>query len=208
MAKSWLTNGTLERRIGSTAAVLVLAGRLNEVPAEPKELFTDQFISKAASNTQTLVDLVRADNPELADRLAGKTKAIAPTTRKLTTAQIKQAPDIGNLQVRGQVSFGVGSAQLTGQSEQTLSQLAQEIAEFNTESVAVRVIGHTSRTGSASLNQALSQQRSQVVVDFLRQKGLKHTIQAEGKGFDQPLPGIAPTNARNQRTEIRLVRVN
>jgi OmpA-OmpF porin, OOP family len=207
-AKSWLTNGTLERRIGSTAAVLVLAGRLNEVPAEPKELFTDQFISKAASNTQTLVDLVRADNPELADRLAGKTKAIAPTTRKLTTAQIKQAPDIGNLQVRGQVSFGVGSAQLTGQSEQTLSQLAQEIAEFNTESVAVRVIGHTSRTGSASLNQALSQQRSQVVVDFLRQKGLKHTIQAEGKGFDQPLPGIAPTNARNQRTEIRLVRVN
>lgn len=207
-AKSWLTDGTLERRIGSTAAVLVLAGRMNEVPAQPKDLFTPEFITNAASNTQTLIDLVRADNPELADRLAGKTKAIAPSTQKLTTAQLKQAPDIGNLEVRGQVSFGVGSAQLTGQSEQTLNQLAREIAEFNRNTVAVRVIGHTSRTGSASLNQTLSQQRSQVVVDFLRRQGLKHTILPEGKGFNQPLSGISPTDSRNQRTEIRLVRVN
>jgi len=31
---------------------------------------------------------------------------------------------------------------------------------------------------------------------------------AEGKGFSQLLPGIPPDDPRNQRTEIRLVRVN
>ncbi|MHC5717001.1 MAG: ABC transporter substrate-binding protein, partial [Nostoc sp.] len=68
-AKEWLTNGTLEKRIGSTAAVLTLAGKLNQVPENPKDLFTSQFITKAATNSQNLIDLVRADNPELADRL-------------------------------------------------------------------------------------------------------------------------------------------
>jgi outer membrane protein OmpA-like peptidoglycan-associated protein len=206
-AKSWLSNGTLVKRIGATAAVLVLAGRMNDVPTNPENLLANQFITQAANNTQTLIDLVRADNPELADRLAGKTKAIGVAKTKVSAAQVKAAPAIGNLQVRGEVSFGVGSSDLTGQSTQTLDNLAQEIAEFNTGTVAVRVIGHTSRTGSAGLNQALSQQRAQVVVNYLRQQGIQHSILAEGKGFNQPLPGIAPTDSRNQRTEIRLVRV-
>jgi OmpA-OmpF porin, OOP family len=88
-----------------------------------------------------------------------------------------------------------------------LNQLAQEIKEFNVQTVGVRVIGHTSRTGAADVNQALSQQRAQVVVDYLRKAGITHNIVAEGKGFSQPLANIAPEDARNQRTEIRLVRI-
>jgi outer membrane protein OmpA-like peptidoglycan-associated protein len=72
----------------------------------------------------------------------------------------------------------------------------------------VRVIGHTSKTGAATLNQTLSQQRAQVVVNYLKNRGLKHNFVAEGKGFNQPLSGIPPTDPRQQRTEIRLVRVN
>ncbi len=205
-AKSWFTDGTLTKRIGSTAAVLVLSGRMTQVP-QAKDLFLPQFISKAASNTQTLIDLVRADNPELADRLSGKNKAVIPQ-RNLTATQVKAAPDIGNLQVRGQVKFATGSAELTNEGKQTLNKIGQEIAEFSAETVAVRVIGHTSRSGAAALNQSLSQERAQVVVGYLRTRALKHNIIAEGKGFSQPLAGISPEDARNQRTEIRLVRVN
>ncbi|MEB3211375.1 MAG: OmpA family protein, partial [Leptolyngbyaceae bacterium] len=124
------------------------------------------------------------------------------------SAAVQNAPDIGNLQVRGEVQFSTGSAQLTPNSEQTLNQLAQEIAEFNEQTVAVRVIGHTSQTGSADINQVLSQERAQVVVNYLRQQGLQHNIVAEGKGFSQTLPGVNPADSSNQRTEIRLVRVN
>ncbi|MEH2420630.1 MAG: OmpA family protein [Nostoc sp.] len=206
-AKDWLTNGTLEKRIGSTAAVLTLAGKLNQVPENPKDLFTSQFITKAASNSQNLIDLVRADNPELADRLTGKGKVLA-SNNKLNTNQIKAAPNIGNLQVRGDVKFGISSAQLEDEGKQTLNQLAQEILEFNRQTVAVRVIGHTSQIGSADFNQKLSQQRAQVVGNYLRLQNIKHNIVVEGQGFSQLLPGISPNDPRNQRTEIRLVRIN
>ncbi len=128
--------------------------------------------------------------------------------RTANASQITTAPSIGNLKVQGEVKFDSDSAELTEEGKQTLNHLAQEISEFNVQTVAVRVIGHTSQTGLAESNQTLSQQRAQVVVDYLRSHGIKHNIVAEGKGFSQLLPGIPPDDPRNQRTEIRLVRVN
>lgn len=206
-AQQWMSDNILEKRIGSTAAVLVLAGRLNDVPQTPQNLFSSQFLAKAANNTETLISLVRADNPELADRLSGKGATVADVPQ-VPAQQITNAPDIGNLEVRGEVQFGVGSATLTSQGQQTLNQLSNEIQEFNPQTLAVRVIGHTSKTGAVALNQKLSQQRAQVVVNYLQNRGLKHNFVAEGKGFNQPLSGIPPTDPRQQRTEIRLVRVN
>lgn len=206
-AKDWITAGTLKQRISSTAAVLVLAGQLNQVPRAPEQLFASQFITRAASNTQNLIDDVRGADPELAEQLSSQTKA--DTANQIASAsQIRPASDIGNLQVRGKVNFARGSLQLTDPGKQTLSQLAQEIAEFNPGAIAVQVIGHTSQMGSASFNQSLSQKRAQAVVNYLRSRGLKHNFAAGGKGSSQPLSGISAADARNQRTEIRLVRVN
>ncbi|MEM6837079.1 MAG: phosphate ABC transporter substrate-binding/OmpA family protein [Cyanobacteria bacterium P01_C01_bin.120] len=206
-AQTWMTDGTLQQRIEAIAAVLVLSGRLNNLPSNPETLFTDEYLREAAQNTQTLIELVRADNPELAERLAGATEQTL-SIPQVTTAEVQAAPDIGNLNVQGQVEFGTGSAQLTTAGQQTLQTLTQEIQEFNPETVAVRVIGHTSKTGAADLNQQLSQERAQVVVDFLRSQGIQHNIVAEGKGFYLPLAGIDPADPAQQRTEIRLVRVN
>lgn len=206
-ANNWMTDGTLEKRINSTAAVLVLVGKMNEVPQNPKELFTSEFIAKAAENTQNLIQQVRIDNPELADRFAGKGKAIAPMPN-FNPNQIATAPNIGNLQLQGEVKFTTDSALLTDKSKKTLDKLSREIAEFNEQTIGVRVIGHTSRFGEADFNQDLSQKRAQTVANYLRDRGLKHKIVAVGKGSSQPLAGVHPEDKRNQRTEIRLVRVN
>ena len=206
-AQAWMTDGTLQRRIEAIAAVLVLSGRINDLPSSPETLFTEAHLQEAAQNTQTLIELVRSDNPDLAERLAGSTEQTL-VVPQVTAAEVQAAPDIGNLNVQGQVEFGTGSAQLTAAGQQTLQGLTQEIQEFNPETVAVRVIGHTSRTGSADLNQQLSQERAQVVVDYLRSQGLQHNIVAEGKGFYLPLSGVDPADPQQQRTEIRLVRVN
>ncbi|AFY75191.1 outer membrane protein/peptidoglycan-associated (lipo)protein [Synechococcus sp. PCC 7502] len=205
-AKRWMTDDTLSKRIGATAAVLSLAGQLEQIPTDTKGLYTEKFLSKAAENTQVLIDLVRATDPDLAERLTGNRKLNTPEL-KLSANQIFKAQSIGNLEVRGEVKFSSGSAQLANQSQQTLNQLAKEIGEFSPQTVAVRVIGHTSQTGDLQTNQILSQDRAQVVVDYLRRRGVKHNILAEGKGFSQLLPNILPSDARNQRTEIRLVRV-
>ncbi len=206
-ARNWLKDGQLETSIGATAAILTLSDRIEAVPTNASSLYTEKFITEAADNTQALIDLVRADNPELADKLAGNRPTVTANTQ-LSASQIQQASDIGNFQVRGQVSFATESAQLTEEGQQTLNQLANELKEFNEQTIAVRVIGHTSRTGDEPLNQDLSNQRANVVASYLKERGVVLNILAEGKGSHEPLTKDDPANAENQRTEIRLVRVN
>lgn len=207
-AQKWMTGDTLAKRISSTAAVLVLSGRLDKVPENPQDLIVPSAITASAQNTQTLIDLIRDSDPQLADRLSGDSRTINPTAPTISVAEIKQAPSIGNLQVRGEVKFESGVADLTGVGQQTLENLAQEISEFNVETVAVQVIGHTSKTGTPQFNQTLSEQRAQTVVEYLRGAGLQHNFVTEGKGFYLPLSGVPPEDPRQQRTEIRLVRIN
>lgn len=206
-ARTWMTDGTLEQRIRAIGTVLAFSGRLNTVPEDPGSLFTEEYLLEAAQNTQTLIELVRADNPALAEQLTGTTEQTL-SIPQVTAEEVQAAPDIGNLAVQGKVDFATGSAELTSAGQQTLQGLVQEIQEFNPETVAVRVIGHTSRTGAPDINQQLSQARAQVVTDFLRGQGIQHNIVAEGKGFYLPLSGVDPTSPQQQRTEIRLVRVN
>jgi OmpA-OmpF porin, OOP family len=206
-ARDWLKNGKLEKRIGSIAAILTLAGRINQVP-QAKALFTPQFINQSAMNTEALIRLVRADNPKLADKLAGQGVRHDAATKvsQINANQIKSAPIIGDLKLQWDVKFDAGSTHLTNAGQRAIHRIAQEIStEFNPQTVAVEVIGHTSREGSAAANQTLSQNRAQVVVDQLKRLGLSHAIIAEGKGFSEPLPEISPSDSRNQRTEIRLV---
>ena len=206
-AQNWMVNNTLKRRIEAISAVLVRSGRLGRIPKHPERLYTNQFLTKAALNTQTLIDQVRAGDPELAQRLEGTEGETVSAIPQVTAQEIQTAVDIGDLDIEGSVEFTSGSTQLTGAGQQTLEGLVKAIQEFNPQTVAVRVIGHTSKTGGAAVNQSISQQRAQVVVDYLLGKGIQHNIVAEGKGFSEPLPDIAPTDPRNQRTQIRLVRV-
>ncbi|MEM9266891.1 MAG: phosphate ABC transporter substrate-binding/OmpA family protein [Cyanobacteria bacterium P01_F01_bin.13] len=205
-AGRWMRDGTLEKRIEATAAILVLSGQLSQVP-QANEAYSDQFIAEAVANTQALIQLVQADDPELAKFLTGEANVTQPQAA-LTPEAIQQSQSIGNLQVRGEVKFGTGSAAIAAEGQQTLTKLAAEINEFNAETVAIRVIGHTSKTGSADLNQRLSQQRAEAVVQYLKGQSVNHNIVAEGKGFNEPLAGIPANDPQNQRTEIRLVRIN
>jgi OmpA-OmpF porin, OOP family len=205
-SQDWMKNGTLTQRIQSIAATLVLTGRMDRVPSEPEDLFTSQFMNEAVSNTETLISLIRADNPDLAARFAGQETTIP--VPQITAKQVKSRSDIGNLQVRGEVLFSSGLAALSARSQDSLDRLAQTISEFNEQTVAVVVIGHTSKSGSPSANLQLSQQRAQVVAQALRDRGLKHQIIAEGKGFYLPLSKMSPEDPRQQRTEIRLIRLN
>lgn len=207
-ARGWLKSGELEKRLSSTAAVLTLSGKIDRVPQSPEDLFASGFVERAASNTEKLISLVRATNPKLADKLAGKEQLVT-SDRPLNVNQSQTAPVIGNLKVQWNVQFDSNSVHLTSEGKKALNHLAQEIAdEFNPQTVAVRVIGHTSSNGSPDANQKLSQQRAQVVVDYFQSLGLKHLFIAEGKGSTESLSGISSNDLRNQRTEIRLIHIN
>lgn len=205
-AGKWMADGILAKRIDATAAILVLSGQMSEVPLT-SELYNNQFIAEAVANTESLIQLVQEDNPQLAQFLRGEGENSQPQTQ-LSDEDIQSSQPIGDLDVKGEVKFDSGSVAIAAEGQQTLANLATEIKEFNTETIAIQVIGHTSQTGAAAANQRLSQQRAEAVVNYLKSQAVEHNIVAEGKGFSEPLANIPANDPRNQRTEIRLVRIN
>lgn len=203
-AQDWMNSGTLDKRIKAIAGILALSGRINNIPTNPQALYDSQYLNPIAQQTASIIDSIAADNPELALLLQGKSDN---TVKQVSATQVEQATPIGNLKVRGEVKFQTGSANLTASGKQTLDQLVNEINEFSPANIAVKVQGHTSRTGSAALNQRLSEQRAKVVQNYLQSKQVPHNFFSEGLGFSQPLPGANPASSLNQRTVIRLVRI-
>lgn len=203
-AQEWMNSGTLDKRIKAIAGILALSGRINNIPTNPQALYDSQYLSPVAQQTSSIIDSIAADNPELAALLKGKSEK---PVKQVSESQVEQATPIGNLTVQGEVKFQTGSANLTTSGKQTLDQLVNEINEFSPANIAIKVQGHTSRTGSATLNQRLSEQRAQVVQNYLQNKQVPHNFFSEGLGFSQPLPGANPMSALNQRTVIRLVRI-
>jgi outer membrane protein OmpA-like peptidoglycan-associated protein len=196
-AKSWMQNGTLEKALGFTAGILAWTGQMNRpLPTNFRGQYSSEFISKAAQNTHRLIQLVRQSDPSLADALVGNKKASAfkPQYQPLNWVGQK---------VRLEVKFESSSAMLTPQGKQVLAVLAQELQQFDPKTTVVKVVGHTSVAGEPSRNQLLSQQRAEVVANYLRSRyNLRHQISAMGKGSSLALPGINPNDSRNQRTEV------
>lgn len=74
----------------------------------------------------------------------------------------------------------------------------------------VRVVGHTSRTGSARGNETLSRQRAEAVQHMLERdnRSLSAKLSAEGKGSREALVGLGTDDVRDaldRRVEFRVV---
>lgn len=206
-ARSWLRQGTLEKTIGYTAGVLTLTGKLNRPLPDFQQLYNTEFIEKSASNTEKTIALVRTGDPDMAAKL--QRKKIPPSLRGGDRATSSAGQDIGQLKIEKEILFQTSSDQITLEGKQVLDRLVQDVEQFNPETVAIHIIGHTTKVGEANFNLLLSQDRAQAVANYLRTEGqLKHKIVLEGKGSDEPLPNMQPNDTRNQRTEIRLERKN
>jgi outer membrane protein OmpA-like peptidoglycan-associated protein len=106
----------------------------------------------------------------------------------------------------GKTSFNdIGD--LSEQYNVWLDSLAQQGAQSN---VCIKVVGHTSRTGSARLNEALSRQRAEVVMRLLAQdkRALAGRMTATGVGSREALIGLGTDDLRDaldRRVEFRVV---
>ena len=110
---------------------------------------------------------------------------------------------------RGQVMTLSGDAFAPGQASLRAEARAnvQRVVEFvqSHPGRAVRIEGHTDSTGSANLNQVLSQQRAEAVRQALVQAGVEaDRLTALGLGEDQPIAANDSEDgrARNRRVEV------
>ncbi len=109
--------------------------------------------------------------------------------------------DINTLMTGKTINFQSGSAYLAADSTAIIDELAKALTPC--AGTAVEVQGHTDLTGSADVNQTLSQARAEAVAKALTDKGVPaERLTAKGYGSSQPIENArtSAANAKNRRT--------
>ena len=127
---------------------------------------------------------------------------------QLKNAQIEKVKDSNNLQAikvtfENGILFAINSSQLNASSKADLNKLAQNLVQ-NPET-NVQVFGYTDNTGSQQLNERLSLQRAESVVNYLVSDGVRSSrVSAKGFGWNDPVASNATPEGRaqNRRVEI------
>jgi len=103
------------------------------------------------------------------------------------------------------IFFDTGKSTLRAESNAELDRLLKLLKDV--PSLKIEISGHTDNTGSATLNETLSQARAEAVVNYLTSKGIPAArMTAKGYGSSRP---IAPNTTdegkqQNRRTEFEI----
>lgn len=103
------------------------------------------------------------------------------------------------------IFFDVGQSTLRSESNAELDRLVQLLKDV--KSLKIEISGHTDNTGSASLNEKLSQERAEAVVRYLSSKGIAaNRMTAKGYGSSSPIAtnSTAAGRQENRRTEFEI----
>lgn len=114
-------------------------------------------------------------------------------------------------QVEDQGMFAVGSARLSVDGERQVRKLASAFAGKPGEAgnSAILVVGHTDSTGSAALNQTLSEQRARAVASILAEQGIAaERMYFQGAGASRPVADNSDPLARGKNRRVEIVELN
>ncbi|NRA12514.1 MAG: OmpA family protein [Crocinitomicaceae bacterium] len=103
------------------------------------------------------------------------------------------------------IFFDTGKSSLRNTSNRELDRLVKLLKDV--PSLKIEISGHTDNTGSAKLNAALSQDRAQAVVNYLKGKGIDTgRLEAKGYGSSAPIASNGTSSGRqeNRRTEFEI----
>jgi outer membrane protein OmpA-like peptidoglycan-associated protein len=194
------TERTTRSKLGRTAADLERA-RV-DLENERKELERRQKeLDKTAGElkkTETALEREKRLRAEAEAKAAAALKSLEEI------ANIKEEQRGLVITLSGAVLFKSGQSGLLEIAKRQLDKVAAALVEQD-ESKRIVVEGHTDSRGSNERNRRLSQDRAEVVRNYLVSQGVpSERISAVGKGEDQPLANnrSAEGRANNRRVEI------
>jgi outer membrane protein OmpA-like peptidoglycan-associated protein len=103
------------------------------------------------------------------------------------------------------IFFDLAKATLRAESNAELDRLVKLMKDV--PNLKIEISGHTDNTGSASVNETLSQQRAEAVVTYLTNKGISASrMKAAGYGASRPVAtnGTEDGRQQNRRTEFEI----
>ncbi len=103
------------------------------------------------------------------------------------------------------IFFDTGKSTLRSESNAELDRLVKLLKDV--PALKIEISGHTDNTGSATLNESLSQARAEAVVTYLTSKGIQASrLTAKGYGASKPVASNNNEDGRqqNRRTEFEI----
>lgn len=103
------------------------------------------------------------------------------------------------------IFFDTGKSTLRSESNAELDRLVKLLKDV--PGLKIEISGHTDNTGSATLNESLSQARAEAVVTYLTSKGIAASrLTAKGYGASKPVASNSTEDGRqqNRRTEFEI----
>ena len=126
--------------------------------------------------------------------------AATPVVRRARASGGQQTASAGG-QKDLQITFKVGSAELTEQGRANASVFAKALSVVpQLSGTRFQLAGYTDASGDKDKNLALSQRRADAVKSFLVQQGVDSArLTAQGYGAQNFLPGASSTSPQNRR---------
>ena len=156
--------------------------------AEAKRLSDAEIAAK-----EQAVQAAQREKQQLRARLLDQFNRVLPTTDTPRGLVVNM----------GDVLFDTGKSELRSEAREALAKLSGIV--LNYPSLRLGIEGHTDSTGSANLNQTLSQNRAGAVRDYLIGQGIDtNSLAAQGFGMGNPVAdnGTAQGRQKNRRVEI------
>lgn len=103
----------------------------------------------------------------------------------------------------GNITFATGRSEVRSEFYSVLNGVTEVLREFDKTRIVVS--GHTDSTGSAELNQTLSEQRAGSVKSYLVSQGIApERVSAYGYGFRRPVASNDTAEGRQQNRRVEL----
>lgn len=151
---------------------------------------------------------LEAQLSQLQDQEDRNSEAIDKNAQDIKDIKVEMVKDRNDLDaiklvMGNSVLFATGSYRLSADAEAMLSRVAYNLKQYpNTD---ITVVGYTDNTGSQQVNDKLSLERAQAVMNYLEGHGVAQSrLKAVGKGWNDPIASnsTAAGRAQNRRVEI------
>ncbi|MGH7934840.1 MAG: OmpA family protein [Candidatus Binataceae bacterium] len=104
------------------------------------------------------------------------------------------------------VEFDVDSATLTPEAQKSLDTLDQALSSAELKPCCFEIEGFTDSTGSAALNNNLSEARAESVIDYLGKHGVeRNRMMPKGFGEAKPVASNATETGREKNRRVQIV---
>ncbi len=203
-----VVSGLREGTPGAGDRVAYMTGLISELP---DGIFGQASVNDTrvagtwnASNVDPEADLSSFGQPTPDSTLGNQFVANQPASAAVEAVSLQEQFDEIEVEVRETVVFETGSDVLVAGATETLDKVVAVLQEFELPTVVIE--GHTDSDGDDGINQQLSQDRAQAVVDYLIEQGIDESrLTASGFGETDPIADNATAEGRAENRRVELV---